>query len=257
MPLFTDGPPSSIEDLSAQDAQLTDVANVEGIDVTRKLAMAWDELGLELYSMLTSFGTADRMFWQPPRPNLGAVVVTPPLKLWHTFRALQMVYEDAYNCQLNDRYAGKRDRFGERARWAIGKLKEIGIGICGLPVARASLPVVSPAAALGLPLPDGAYFAAAAWINRNGEEGAVGDAADVTTSGGTFLVNAGTAPSNAVSWNVYAGPDENALSLQNSVPLPAGQTWLQPAPMVAGGRAPGDGQAASYLTVVPQLIQRG
>jgi hypothetical protein len=38
MALFTDGPVAGMEDLMAQDTQLTNVANVEGIDVTQKRA---------------------------------------------------------------------------------------------------------------------------------------------------------------------------------------------------------------------------
>ena len=43
-------------------------------------------------------------------PSIEQVVVTPPLKLWHIFRTLEMVYRDAYNSQLNDRYAGQAGR---------------------------------------------------------------------------------------------------------------------------------------------------
>jgi len=53
MALFTDSPVSSIEDLSAQDSQLLDVASAENIDVTRKLALAQEEVGLELSALLT------------------------------------------------------------------------------------------------------------------------------------------------------------------------------------------------------------
>ena len=44
MALFTDGPISSIEDLRGTTPQLLDVASAEGIDVTRKLALAQDEI---------------------------------------------------------------------------------------------------------------------------------------------------------------------------------------------------------------------
>src|SRR5271165_6962341 len=125
MALFTDGAPSSIEDLSAQDSQLLNVANVEGIDVTQKLALAQNELGLDLYTLITQFGAVDQLFWVTPAPNLATIVVTPPLKLWHTYRTLEMVYEDAYNSQLNDRYSGKRDQFHQMAQWAYGKLIQI------------------------------------------------------------------------------------------------------------------------------------
>ena len=257
MALFTDGPPSSMEDLAAQDAQLLNVSNVEGIDVTQKLALAWDELGLELYTLLNLLGTAERLFWQPPRPNLGAIVVTPPLKLWHTYRALEMVYEDAYNSQLNDRYAGKRDQFHERANWAEDKLREIGMGIAAEPMAKAAMPSVTAAPALTAPLADGTYYVTVAWVNGLGEEGAAAEVADVSTTDSTFAVQTGAAPQSAAGWNVYAGSDPNGLTLQNGSLLRVGQTWLQPDALTAGGPAPGNGQAPSFLKVVPRVIQRG
>ena len=257
MALFTDGPPSCIEDLSAQDAQLLSVTNVEGIDVTRKLSLAWDETGLELYTMLNVFGATDRLFWQPPKPDLGTVVVTPALRLWHTFRTLEMVYADAYNSQLNDRYAGKRDYFRERAAWALERLMEIGIGITGLPVARAAKPAATGVLPGGLPLPDGTYYVAIAWVNANGEEGASSDVTGTDVAGNTFAVQAGAAPRNAAGWNVYAGVDPASMTLQNPGTLAIGQTWVQPSPMATGGRAPGNGQDAGYLKVVTRAIQRG
>ena len=57
--------------------------------------------------------------WLPPPAGCENVVVTPALKLWHTYRALEMVYGDAYNSQLNDRYAGKRDQFHERGEVGV------------------------------------------------------------------------------------------------------------------------------------------
>src|ERR1039458_7428306 len=52
MALFTDGAVGSIEDLRGHDTQLLNVAPVEGIDVTRKLALAQEELGIEVAGLL-------------------------------------------------------------------------------------------------------------------------------------------------------------------------------------------------------------
>ncbi len=52
MALFTDGLMSGLEDLAAQDAQISTVASVEGIDVTQKMALAQEELGLEIITLL-------------------------------------------------------------------------------------------------------------------------------------------------------------------------------------------------------------
>ena len=262
MALFIDGPASSMEDLAAQDSQLLDVASVEGIDVTQKLALAQDELTLELNTLLTRLSYVDQLFWLAPQPNIGSVVVTPALKLWHTFRSLKMVYSDAYNSQLNDRYAGKRDQFHERAKWAYETLIQTGVGVVTVPVPRAATPVVvaAPGPAPGTPLPDGTYYVTIAWVNSAGEEGACAVPATITTSGSSLLVRpAGTGvapPRTAAGWNVYVGAGPDSLALENGSPIAIGQTWLQPATL-ASGRPPGPGQRPNYLKPVPRVIQRG
>jgi hypothetical protein len=255
MALFTDGPPSCIDDLSAQDSQLLDIANVEGIDVTQKLRLAQEDLGMQLYSVLSTSGSADQAIWQLPRPDLGVVAVTPPLKAWHTYRALEMFYADAYNSQLNDRYAGKRNQFHEQARSAYEKLLLIGLGIVRVPVARAAIPTVS--AATGGPLQDGTYYVAMAWANRLGEQGAASAPVDVTTTGNTILVQSGAAPVNATGWNVFLSANPGALIQQNGSPIGAGQTWLQFAPPALDGSRPGAGQEANFLKPLPRILQRG
>src|ERR1044071_7394258 len=95
MALFTDGPVSCILDLTARDTQLLNVAVAEGIDVTQKLALAQDELALELGTLLNRTSSAAQSLWLAPQPDLGSVVVTPALKLLHTLRTLELVYDHA------------------------------------------------------------------------------------------------------------------------------------------------------------------
>jgi hypothetical protein len=259
MALFTDGTVSSMEDLTAQDSQLLDVASIEGIDVTQKLTLAQDELALELNALLTRLSYVDQLFWLAPQPNLGSVVVTPALKLWHTFRSLEMVYSDAYNSQLNDRYAGKRDQFHLRAKWAYEMLVAAGIGVASVPVPRAAIPAVTAAAAPppGTPLPDATYYVTVAWVNAAGEDGASALPATVATTGSSLLVQpAGAPPTTAAGWNVYVGAGPDSMARQNGSPIAIGQTWLQPA-AVAAGPPPGPGQRPSYLKPVPRVMQRG
>jgi hypothetical protein len=259
MALFIDGPASSMEDLAAHDSQLLDVASVEGIDVSQKLALAQDELTLELNALLTRLSYVDQLFWLAPQPHIGSVVVTPALKLWHTFRSLEMVYSDAYNSQLNDRYAGKRDQFHLSAKWAYETLVLAGIGVASVPVPQAATPTVTAAAApaSGTPLPDGTYYVTVAWVNSAGEEGACALPATVTTSGSSLLVQpAGAPPKTAAGWNVYVGAGPDSMAVQNGSPIATVQTWLQPA-AVAAGRPPGAGQLPTYLKPVPRVIQRG
>jgi len=258
MALFTDGPVSDIEDLTARDSQLLAVASVEGIDVTQKISLAQDEIALELSALLTKLSYVGQLFWVSPQPNIGSVVVTPALKMWHTLRTLELVYSDAYNSQLNDRYSGKRDQFGEMAKWAYDKLVDAGIGIASYPLPQAAVPQVITAVATPpeIQLPDGTYYAAMSWTNSQGEEGACSAPTTITTSACTIAVQPGTAPPNATGWNVYVGTSGDSLSLQNDASIAAGETWLQPGALAAG-QAPGSGQAPSYVKPVPRMIQRG
>ena len=254
MALFTDGPVSSIEDLTAQDSQLLNVANVEGIDVTQKLALAQEQLALELITLLDRMTFVNQWSWLAPPPSLKTVVVTRALKLWHTFRALELVYADAFASQLNDRYAARRDQFHEQAKHACDQLAAAGIGIAWTPVPRAAAPNVVMAAGS---LPDNTYYVAMTWTNSTNEEGAPAVTSAITTSQSTLLVEPVAPPATATGWNVYVGTDPEGLELQNGSPMAVGQTWLQPGTVTTGGRGPGTGQSPSYLRPAPRVIQRG
>jgi len=254
MALFTDGPISSIEDLTAQDSQLLNVASVEGIDVTQKIALAQEQVEMDLIGALKRLGWADQLLWQSPRPQLDMVVITPSLKLWHTALSLNLVYADAFNSQLNDRYAGKRDQFQELARWAYGKLIEIGLGVAGTPLPKPAVPTVTPFPGT---LADNLYYVTMTWVNRGGQEGSPATATTFAATSSTFLVEPAPAPTAATGWNVYIGLSPDAMYLQNSSPLSTGQTWEQPASLVQTGRLPGKGQMPDYLRPLPRILQRG
>lgn len=254
MALFVDGPVSSIEDLAAQDSQLLEVASTEGIDLGRKLAAAQDDLAVELTVLLNRLRSVDQAFGTAANPGPEYVVVTPALKLWHTYLSLEMVYRDAYSNQLNDRYAGKRDQFHQMAQWANEKFIQIGVGLTANPVPRAATPQVTeiPGA-----LADGTYYVSTAWVNGGGEEGASATPAAITIANSALQVQTETAPPRAVGWNVFIGEAPESLVLQNSSPIAAGQTWQQGTPPATAGRAPGTGQQPTYLKPIPRLIQRG
>lgn len=251
MALFTDGEVSSIEDLQGYDTQLLEVANIEGIDVTRKLIQAQTEIAAEVATLLARRLRLTSFYFPPPSES---VVVTAPLKLWHTFLALELVYRDAHYSQLNDRYAGKRDEFHDRVKWAYDKVIQTGLGIATDAVPRALSPNVQPCAG---GLPDGTYYVSAACTNAKGEEGASSEPATIQISGSSFSVQAAEAAANVRGWNVYAGSTPVGLTLQNSSPLALTQTWAQPNIVLTGGRIAGDGQAPDYLLPVPRTIQRG
>ena len=242
MSLFTDGTMSTIDDLAAHDAGLLDVASTEGIDVAKKLTLAQDDLELELTGLL------------PACDRLSNVVVTTALRLWHAYRSLELVYSDAYNSQLNDRYMGKRDQFRHMAVSHRERLMEAGAGMASIPVPRAMTAVL--AAAPGS-LPDNIYYATAAWVNRANEEGASAIPAAIATSSSSFSARLGPAPANATGWNVYVGMDPDSMALQNSSPLGIGAVWVQPVWISATGRKPGCGQVPSYVQALTRIVQRG
>ncbi|HLK66872.1 MAG TPA: hypothetical protein VKU19_25740 [Bryobacteraceae bacterium] len=254
MALFTDGPISSIDDLCARDSQLLSVASSEGIDVTQKIWLAQEEIGLELKTLLDSLSSTGGPLWVATQ-NVGNVVVTPALKLWHGLRSLDLVYGDAFNSQLNDRYAGKRDQFHAMAAWAYERLVDTGIGITNCPVSKAAMPTVTMS--VGEAVPDGTYYVTTSWINSRGEEGVCADPTTIATAGCTFVVQPASAPPNASGWNVYAGSGLDDLWLQNGVPLAMGTNWFQPTVLITSGTAPSDGQSPNYVKPVPRLIQRG
>lgn len=257
MALFTDGPASTIEDLAAQDSQILDVASVEGIDLTRKLALAQEAAAMDLEAALGGARAWQTVCGGPPAIHLQNIVVTPALRLWHTYRTLAMAYGDAYYSQLNDRYAKKRDEFGNLGRWAYERLILTGIGITPRPVPQAATPDVETAAGT---TPDGTYYATMAWSNAAGEEGASAIPNAITTSGSGFAVT--PKPCRAgqeayPTWNVYAGTAPDTMTRQNSEPIAAGTAWTQSSALTQSGSAPGRGQAPSYYHVLPHVLQRG
>jgi len=254
MALFTDGLVSGMEDLTAQDTQLTNVASVEGIDVTQKLALAREELAVEIATLLGGSHRAGDAFWLTAAPKIDNVVVTPPLRLWHTFRTLELIYGDAFSSQLNDRYGAKRDQFHERAGWAYERLLALGLGIVWSPVPRAKPPLVASAAGN---LANGTYYVAMTWVNGKGEQGAPSVATGITTATCTLSVQPGEPPSCATGWNVYVGSDPEVLWRQNVSPIALCQNWVQPNAIVSGGTGPGCGQEPDCLMPIPRVILRG
>jgi hypothetical protein len=246
MALLMDGPPSTIEELTSHDSQLLNVASGEGIDVTQKLALAQRLTALEVEGLLRNRGHH--------HVTLSQVVVTPWLRMWHTYAALELVYSDAYNSQLNDRYAGKRDQFRALASWAYDKLVNAGIGVTDRPVPQAGQPEVTSMAGA---LPDNTYYVTMAWVNAGGEEGSSAVPSAITTTSSAFLVTPPAAPAEATGWNMYAGTTPGTMVRQNGAPIPTDQPWQQTAVPAVAGPKPGEGQAPSRILALPRILQRG
>lgn len=245
MALFTDGNISQLEDLAAQDSSVLDVANSEGIDLTRKLELAQAEIGMELAEVLGRLGGGSE----------ANVVLTAPLKLWHTFRTLELTYRDGYYNQLNDRYRARRDEYRDLARWAKEKMWQGGIGLTDDAIGRAAR-LELRAAPGGVPA--GTYFVTVCWVGRTGQEGSPAPAHSIELeAAGGFVVRPLEAPGNAVGWNVYAGEAEEEMRLQNPAVLTLSEEWTQSMGLRTDGRRPGNGPEARWYRTAPRMIQRG
>ena len=243
MALFTDGPIALTDDLIGYDSAVLTVASTEGIDLTKKLSLAMDEVGLELAPLL------------PVAVGLENVAVTPAIRMWHVFRTLELVYRDAYQNQLNDRYAGKRDQFAALGKWALDKFMEGGVGVIKNPIPKA------PAADLTYFAGQQAgatYYVCISWTGAGGEEGAVGEWNAITVPDNNVLsVRALNPPANAAGWNVFMGLSPDSISQQNPSPLAVGQPWLQQSGVSTNGRAPHGGQTEDSLQIMARILQRG
>ena len=264
MALFTDAQISTLDQLAAQDTAVLDVASTEGIDAAAKIALAQEELGIDLVSAMSRSASSLTTLsgWWPGSAltfqgavHLANIVVTPPLRLWHTFRTLALIYRDAYGNQLNDRYLGKWNAYNDLSKWAAGMLLQSGVGVVSDPVVIAQSPQVDVLTGL---LAAAMYFVQAAWLNARGEEGMPSSITSVNVPDQSSVrVKLNNPPENAVAWNVYAGTSIDAIMLQNVTSMNLGQAWLMSDSGVASGRKPGSGQEPNYFRQLPRYLQRG
>jgi hypothetical protein len=263
MALFTDGSISTLEQLAAQDTAVLDAASTEGIDATAKLSLAQEELGIALTSAFSrsalAFGNPSAWWPGSSVPSrslqLQHIVVTSPLRLWHTFHTLELIYRDAYNSQLNDRYFGKWNEYKDLARWAADMLFQIGVGLVSVPVPMAQTPAL---AILSGPFPATTYFVQIAWLNSRGEEGLASQVASASgPDQNTVQVMASPPPVGAALWNVYVGSSIDGITRQNNAPLDPSQAWIQTSSGLSPGKAPGTGQDPNFLRQIPRFLQRG
>ena len=239
-----------------------DVASAEGIDITVKLSLAQTELGAELLAAdaRSPFSPASSSIWWPgivltSSLQLGSIVVTPPLQMWHTFHTLELIYRDAYYNQLNDRYLGKWNAYKDLSKWASGLLIQTGVGIVADPVPIAQSPQIGIVAGT---LSASTYFVQISWLNSRAEEGLASPVNSVAAPNNSSMQVAPPSPlANATGWNVYVGNSLDSITLQNPAPIATNQPWISPTEGLIAGRAPGTGQAPNYFRQLPRYLQRG
>lgn len=253
MALLLDGPPSTISDLSARDSDLASVSVSEGIDLTAKLKLAASDLAAKVDSTLQCS--------LPPyasvhsyAPALKQVAVTYPLKAWHTYMTLRMIYQDLYYSRLNDRYAAKMKAYRTEELNAFDDLRAAGLGIVHDPLPQATAPVVTQ---LSSTESGGTLYLAVSYLNRAGEEGSASEPIESDTQDGSATkVTLSSLAVNATGWNLYAGLSPNSLTKQNSDALdPLASITIAPGTL-ASGPAPGAGQEANLLMPLPRRLFR-
>jgi hypothetical protein len=254
MALFVDGPASTIDDLTAQDSGLLDVAQTCGINTTTKIALAHEELETDLQLWLDRPRPTVELVFGPVL-RMEQVVVTRPMKRWETMTALAMFYRDAYFSQLVDRYQARWDEYTKLRRDAYEQFLASGLGMVGTPVRKASMPQLGVIAG---PQHGGTFYASVAWVNAGGQEGAPSTAASMAVANNNLMtVTALNPPAHAAGFNVYAGTSVTGLVAQNNVPLPLGSSFTYTPDFATQGRAPGNGQVPDYVRPLARTLLRG
>ena len=254
MALLTDGSPNDNEGLRLYESGILDVAHGEAIDLEPKLGLATEEVSEDVLDVLLDHSTDPH---GTGRRSIGVadVVVSPQMKRWHAVHTLEIVYRDAFNNQLNDRYLAKFREYQELSRHARGHAVRFGIGLALNPIPKAQIPELNFTAGF---LPATTYYAQVSWLNSQGQEGAPSDVSTFESPEGSLLVvQAVNPPANATGWNVFVGMTESTLMQQNGAPLTVGDSFTLSAAGVVTGRAPGQGQSADVYVVGGSLLRRG
>jgi hypothetical protein len=256
MALLSDGNPNDTEALRVYETAILDVAHVEGIDLDVKLGLAAEEVSEDVLDILLDHTrTSDPQSTVRRTMGVVDVVVTRQLKRWHALHTLEIVYRDAFNNQLNDRYQAKFNEYQDLARSARDHTVRFGIGLSSNPIPQAQVPVLGAVAGL---LPAATYYVQVAWLNLQQQEG---EPSELTTfdgpAGSLLTVQAVSSPANATGWNVYIGATDSSVALQNSSPIGVGGTFTLPGTGLANGRPPGDGQLADVYVIGGPMLRRG
>ncbi len=254
MALFVDGPANTVDQLADEDSGLLQTAQICGINVTKKLWLAWEEIRSDLHVWLIRPRPMLELVWQPSL-RVNQIVVNEPLRRWERMNALAYVYRDAYFSQLVDRYQAKWDEYVALTRSAREVFVGAGLELVNDPISKAQPPALSTTAGAGS---GGVFYASVAWVNAEGMEGQASDPSSITVAAGEYMtVTAVAPPANATGFNVYAGAAPNAMTLQNTTLLTTGSTYTYAPGQVTGGRAPGCGQTTQFWRPLVRTMLRG
>jgi hypothetical protein len=255
--LLTDGCPNTTEDLRVYESAILDVSSEEAINLDTKLRLATEEISEIVLNILldnTSIARGGDM----TRRALGVsdVVVTRQLKRWHALYTLAIFYRDAYNNQLNDRYLAKWNEYVLLARGARDSTLQYGIGLVTAPIPEAGTPVLGSAPGL---LPATVYYVQITWVSATGAEGNPGKATafEAPVASLMTVTNGSNVPAVATAFNVYVGLTDCPLTLQNSSPIPIGDTFIEASTGLVAGVPAGMGQSPDLYITGGSILRRG
>jgi len=254
MALFSDGPISDADDLQRYENGILNVAATEGIDLGAKIMLAQQDVANDLLLFLFKRSSLrDCLLAFRRAQGVKDVVVSEPLRQWHIHKTLALIYRDAYNNQLNDRYQGKWTEYERLAKVSAQTYFQLGVGLVTDPVPKACAPVLSTVAGTAA---GGMFYVAVTWVNASGQEGAPSNLAQSGTSAGQQLVvTTGVPPPNVTSWNVYVGTSPDGLSLQNQSAA-AMSSWTMTSGPNPGAPIP-MGQLPTWFIVDHRVMERG
>lgn len=250
--LFTDAILSTVDELADYESEIRNMASAEAINLDTKLRLAQKELGIELLatSVLPDTNRVRNAF------TLDQVVATDALKLWHIFHALSIVFRDAYNRKLNDKYLPKWNEYRDLAKTAVGQYLTIGVALVLQPLPAPAEPVVSSTP--GGSLPAANYYARTTWVNSAGQESGPSQAVDIVLPAGQLLViQPSTPPSQATGWFPYLSTVSGSEQRQTSAPLGPSASWTMPVNGSVSGPSLPSGQPPDVLRTLPRTLQRG
>ena len=196
-----------------------------------------------------------------PLPNqrrtigVSDVVVSPQMKRWQALHTLALVYRDAFNNQLNDRYLAKWREYQALSKDGAVRTLSYGIGLVSNPIPEAPAPSLGTATGFGQ---GGTFYVQVTWVSATGAEGApsLATASTVPVLNG-LVVQAVNPPTVATGFNVYIGTCANGDDIAEFVAAGDRRNVHDAGRGADCGRAGGDGQAADYYITGGPMLRRG
>jgi hypothetical protein len=239
------------------ESAILDVSSLESINLDTKLRLATEEISEIVLNILLDH-TSTALGGDMTRRSLGVsdVVVTRQLKRWHALYTLAIFYRDAYNNQLNDRYLAKWNEYVLLTRGARETTLQYGIGRVTSPIPQAGTPVLGSAPGL---LAAAVYYVQITWVSANGVEGTPSNATAFEGPVASLLTvtNGVNVPAIATGFNVYAGLTDCPTTLQNSSPIPIGETFTEATSGLVAGAVAGTGQSPDLYITGGSILRRG